>query len=75
MALNCLLDVLATFRDWYGGTPFDMTKGIAAGPWGTPNRYSGGAGEASVKGNWERSISLFRTSESYVSQVSTFIEM
>lgn len=36
-------------RDWYADTPYDLTKGLAAGPFGSPNRYAGGAGEQQVK--------------------------
>jgi dipeptidase len=32
-------DVMALMRDHYEGTPYDMTKGIDAGPFGTPYRY------------------------------------
>lgn len=35
--------VMSVLRDHYEGTPFDLTKGPAAGPWGTPNRWGGGA--------------------------------
>ena len=31
-------DVFALMRDHYEGTPYDMTKGVDAGPFGTPNR-------------------------------------
>lgn len=62
-------DFMAIHRSWYAGTPFDMTQGIAAGPFGTPNRYGGGAGEMEVAGNWERSITLYRTGYSFVVEV------
>jgi hypothetical protein len=39
-----------------------MTKGDAAGPFGNPDRYKR-SGKEKTKGNWERSIGLFRTSE------------
>lgn len=32
-------DVLALNRDHYEGSRFDMTRGLAAGPWGDPTRY------------------------------------
>lgn len=32
-------DLFALQGDWYGGTPFDLSKGKAAGPWGNPTRY------------------------------------
>ncbi len=34
-----LEDVMGLHRDCYEGTEFDMTKGMAAGPFGNPNRY------------------------------------
>ncbi len=55
-------------RDHYEGTPFDLTAHIAAGPFGNPNRYAGGKGEVQVHGNWERAISIARTSDSTISQ-------
>ncbi len=32
-------DVMGLHRDHYEGTEFDMTQGLAAGPFGNPNRY------------------------------------
>ena len=32
-------DVAGIYRDHYEGTEFDMTKGLAAGPFGDPTRY------------------------------------
>lgn len=34
-----LQDIFAIYRDHYEGTFLDMTKGVAAGPFGNPNRY------------------------------------
>ncbi|MCJ7788595.1 MAG: C69 family dipeptidase [Candidatus Atribacteria bacterium] len=50
------------WRDHMEGTPYDMTKGIAAGPFGNPERPS-------ISGvSSERAISIPRTSYSWVSQ-------
>ena len=56
-------DFMRIMRDHYEGTPFDMTKGLAAGPFGNPTRW---IGDKSVSGAWERSISVFRASYSFV---------
>jgi len=55
------MDVL---RDHYEGTPYDLTKGMAAGPFGTPNR--GPNPPVGTLGLWERAISMHRGSWSYV---------
>mmetsp|Transcript_59209 Transcript_59209/g.138685 ORF Transcript_59209/g.138685 Transcript_59209/m.138685 type:complete len:587 (-) Transcript_59209:132-1892(-) len=60
-------DLMAWHRDWYAGTPFDMTKGIQAGPFGSPDRYQ--TASSKVKGSWERSIALYRTNAVYVQQL------
>jgi len=52
------------------GTPYDQTKGLAAGPYGNPNRYDRNTEvqpEVS-KGYFERTISIHRTSYSFVAQ-------
>ena len=54
--------VMNTLRDHYEGTKYDLTKGMAAGPHGTPNRGP----IKGVTGQWERAISMFRTAYSYV---------
>ena len=46
---------------YYQGTPFDLTSGLAAGPYGSPDRWASGLGEESVHGQWERPIALYRT--------------
>ena len=58
-------------RDHYEGTQYDLTKGIAAGPFGDPNRFDispvdGMTFEEVIQGSYERSISMFRTSYSFV---------
>lgn len=59
-------DLMSWHRDWYAGTEFDMTKGVQAGPFGTPDRYQT---TSKVQGHWERSIALYRTNAVYVQQL------
>lgn len=68
-------DVFALYRDHYEGTQFDMTKGIAAGPYGDPTRFFGSYDGASydisnhkLYGAWERPISVFYQGYTYVCQ-------
>mmetsp|Transcript_89928 Transcript_89928/g.160025 ORF Transcript_89928/g.160025 Transcript_89928/m.160025 type:complete len:611 (-) Transcript_89928:35-1867(-) len=58
--------VFDIYRDYYQGTKYDMTKGLAAGPFGDPDRFD--TESQTVKGNWERSIGLYRTSSTHVVQ-------
>lgn len=60
--------MLAVMRNSYQGTPFDMTQGLAAGAFGSPDRWAPGPNEALVGGNWERTIAIVRTIVSYVVQ-------
>lgn len=57
-------DFFRIHRYTYQNTPFDMSKTLAAGPFGSPDRWSGASSE--VRGGWERPIGLFRTSDTYV---------
>jgi len=64
-----LADVFALMRDHYEGTDFDMTQGVDAGPYGTPNRWRPIAWKvAGVEYAWERPISTPQTGFSFVSQ-------
>jgi len=55
--------IMEVLRDHYEGTPYDLTAGMAAGPFGTPNR----AGQSKeMRGAWERAISMQRTTYSFV---------
>ncbi|KAF0701197.1 Aste57867_8306 [Aphanomyces stellatus] len=58
-----LMDIM---RDHYEGTKYDMTKEVAAGPFGNPIRFGGST--KGVQGGWERSISMHRTTHSFVLQ-------
>jgi dipeptidase len=62
-------DVFALMRDHYEDTPYDMTRGIDAGPYGTPNRWRPMTWMVdSVEYVWERPISTQQTAFSFVSQ-------
>jgi len=61
------LDLFRFHRYTYQGTEFDLGGDkLAAGPFGSPDRWKAGPGEEEVPGNWERSIGLYRTSDTYV---------
>jgi len=62
------LDLFRFHRYYYQGTEFDMgaPNNLAGGPFSTPDRWKAGNGEKEVKGNWERAIGLYRTSDTYV---------
>lgn len=74
-------DIMKIHRDHYEGTPFDMTKGLAAGPYGSPNRYLGTYDRVDfpnkmttkLKGAWERSISIYYTGFIYVTQIRDWL--
>ena len=62
-------DVFALMRDHFEGTDFDMTKGVDAGPHGTPNRWR--PIHWTIDGDeygWERPISTQQTGFTFVSQ-------
>jgi dipeptidase len=62
-----VFQIMDLLRDHYEGTRYDMTKGLAAGPFGAPVRWSGSAG--GVIGGWERPISMYRTLFAFVLQI------
>merc|ERR1711871_470853 len=67
-------DVMVMTRDHYEGTAYDMTKGVAAGPYGSPNRWDASnlvfnmTTNQYLNGSYERSISIFRTSTSIINE-------
>jgi dipeptidase len=65
-ALASLGTVKALLRDHYEGTLFDLTRGAAAGAFGNPDRWAGGANERAVQGGWERAISMHRTTWTFI---------
>jgi dipeptidase len=64
-----LQDVFNIMRDHYEGTPYDMTKGLDSGPYGTPNRWRPMTWSIDgVDYTWERPISTQQSGFTYVSQ-------
>lgn len=69
-------DVFSLYRDHYEGTQFDLTRGIAAGPYGDPHRFVGPYDgnqnnvdkDKKFYGAWERAISVFYQGYTYVCQ-------
>ncbi len=67
-------DVFSLMRDHYEGTDYDMTKGIDAGPYGTPNRWRPMHWMVdSVEYAWERPISTQQTAFSFASQSRSWL--
>lgn len=64
-------EVMALYRDYYQDTPYDLSKGEAAGPFGNPFRATvpGEMKPAKVKNSdWERAIGIARCSYTLVGQ-------
>ena len=62
-------DIMSLVRDHYEGTEFDMTKGVAAGPFGNPNRCRPLVCNVdSTTVAWERAISTYNTGFSIITQ-------
>jgi len=67
-------DVMALMRDHYEGTDYDMTQGLDAGPFGTPNRWRPISWTVDgVEYTWERPISTQQTGFSFVSQSRSWL--
>ncbi|MBU2652375.1 MAG: C69 family dipeptidase [Bacteroidetes bacterium] len=67
-------DVFAVIRDHYEGTPFDMTKGLQAGPFGNPNHWRPLAWQVdSIECAWERPVSTYNTCWSMVAQCRSWL--
>ena len=82
-------DILAINRDHYEGTPYDMTVGLASGPYGDPSRFDPGAtrrlagpygDEETIDdavawgGKFERAISIYRCSYSWVGEARPHLD-
>ena len=73
-ALLTVGDAFAAHRSHYEGTEFDTTQGVAAGPFGSPDRYaafslnpSKHVGDDPGYGAWERTVAIYRASCVWVS--------
>jgi dipeptidase len=73
-------DIISLYRDHYEGTEFDQTLGPGAGQWGSPNRFYSSQDQASdstnfksLKGAWERPISVFYCGYFHVCQARSFL--
>ncbi len=63
-------DIFQLVRDHYEGTSFDMTKGLQAGAYGSPQRNRPLSFYVdSVKYSWERPISTYNTAFSFVAEM------
>lgn len=62
-------EVMGLVRDHYEGTEIDMTTGIEAGPFGSPQRWRPLSWEEEGKSYaWERPISTYNTCFSFIAQ-------
>ncbi len=67
-------DVFSLMRDHFEGTDYDMTKGIDAGPYGSPLRCRPmGWSVDGVDHAWERPISTQQTGFTFVSQSRSWL--
>lgn len=65
--------LMALHRDFYQGTEHDLSKGLAAGPFNNPNRFSTRTKPPQGYLGWERPISIFRCSYCIVLQVRDWL--
>ncbi len=63
-------NIMDIFSDHFEGTKYDMTQGLAAGPFHNPTRWQGGdKPEAAADEDWERQIAQFRCTYSFVAEL------
>lgn len=76
-----IADVMATYRDHYEGTEFDLTRGRAAGPFHDPTRYEENPDQGNSfnlnsyhpEGAWERPLSIYRCGMISVNQARGYL--
>jgi dipeptidase len=74
-------DVAALYRDHYEGTEFDLTIGMAAGPFGNPARFEKNPDQGNTwnlkyyhpRGAWERPLSIYRCGMLWINQARTTV--
>ncbi len=67
-------DVFGLMRDYFDGTEFDMTKGIEAGPFGTPCRWKPNDWTVDrVEYSWPRGVSTHHTGYTFVAQARDWL--
>ncbi|KAJ9464606.1 hypothetical protein DIPPA_58035 [Diplonema papillatum] len=65
-----LAAVANVMRYQYQETQFDLTKGLAAGPFGAPDRWQV---PTTIPGWWERAIGIYKSIVSYITQARSFL--
>lgn len=69
-------DLMNVYSDHLEGTEYDLTQGLAAGPFGCPVRWFTPAAvrpEARRTDDWERSIAIYRCAYSFVAQCRSWL--
>jgi len=60
-------DIISIHRDYYQGTKYDLSQGLAAGPFNSPNRYPTPQSQnPEGSSGWERAIASINTNYSTV---------
>eukprot|EP00949_MAST-11_sp_MAST-11-sp1_P001396 g1396.t1 len=67
ISLRLAFDLL---RDFFQGTKFSLSRGVASGPFNNPVRFHGGENEQRIPGGyWERPVATWKTIVGYVTEV------
>lgn len=85
--LISLKDIFRIYRDYYQDTKYDLSQGVASGPFGNPDRFSvpyhqrkaiqtkyNNDGNVDNGAAWERPIALFRTTYTTISQARHWLD-
>lgn len=70
--LVSIQDIMDIYSDHLEGTEYDMTKGLAAGPFGNPHRWQVPGSmkpEYASSEDWEREIAQFRCTYAFVAEL------